>query len=230
MADITSNLDLHWKFNDGSGSSAADSSGNGRTGTLSNAPSWTTGQWGCSAITFNGSNSNVYYTPYTVPTTGTLSFWFKPGRAFNSGVNEVIFNLGGSTNFHANHWVDNHLYIGFIQGGGGDFRVNVTLDSNNWTQGVWQQYVLTWVSGGATQFYRNNTQVGATVNGTNSTLATNTFRVGTIDAQLNGISGDLQDIRVYSRVLSANDIAALYAYTGAATGIPPTNQYLRFGF
>jgi len=36
----------HWKFDEGSGTTAADSSGNGNTGTLLNSPTWTTGRVG----------------------------------------------------------------------------------------------------------------------------------------------------------------------------------------
>ena len=36
----------HWKFDETSGTSASDSSGNGRTGTLVNGPIWTAGKVG----------------------------------------------------------------------------------------------------------------------------------------------------------------------------------------
>ncbi|MHB9023942.1 MAG: LamG-like jellyroll fold domain-containing protein [Armatimonadota bacterium] len=50
--------DAWWKFDDGSGTSAADSSGNGNTGTLRNSPTWATGHSG-GALSFNGLNSLV---------------------------------------------------------------------------------------------------------------------------------------------------------------------------
>ena len=45
----------HWKLDEGSGTTAADSSGNGATGTLINSPAWTTGMLG-GALSFNGTN------------------------------------------------------------------------------------------------------------------------------------------------------------------------------
>ena len=36
----------HWTFDEGSGTTAADSSGNGHDGTLINGPLWTTGRIG----------------------------------------------------------------------------------------------------------------------------------------------------------------------------------------
>lgn len=39
--DITSGLIAHWKFDEGSGTTAADLSGNNNTGTLINGTTWT---------------------------------------------------------------------------------------------------------------------------------------------------------------------------------------------
>jgi len=44
--DITTGMVGHWKFDEGSGTSAVDSSGNNNTGTLTNGPTWTTGKIG----------------------------------------------------------------------------------------------------------------------------------------------------------------------------------------
>jgi len=210
MADITSNLALHWKFDDGNGSSAVDSSGNSLTGTLNNSPLWTVNGRINKALVFNGSNSNVSLGSYTVPTTGTVAFWCRPARAYNSGVSEVLFNHGGSTVLHAQHWTDNHLYIGFLNGT--DYRVNVTLSAATWAQNTWQHYALTWVANGNTSFYRNSSAVGSPVGSTNSTLIAGTLRVGSNDVQAAGFSGTIDDVRIYSRALSADDVAALYQY------------------
>ena len=45
-ADITTGLVGWWKFDEGSGTAAGDSSGNNNTGTLTNGPTWTTGKIG----------------------------------------------------------------------------------------------------------------------------------------------------------------------------------------
>ena len=51
-------LEAWWKFDDGSGTIAADSSGNGLDGTLEGGPQWVAGQLG-DALQFNGSGSRV---------------------------------------------------------------------------------------------------------------------------------------------------------------------------
>ena len=48
----------YWKFDEGTGTQALDSSGNSNTGTLTNGPTWTSGKVG-NAIQFDGSNDYV---------------------------------------------------------------------------------------------------------------------------------------------------------------------------
>jgi hypothetical protein len=48
-----------WKFDEGSGTVAYDSSGNGNDGNLTNGPTWTTGKIG-GALSFDGVNDSGY--------------------------------------------------------------------------------------------------------------------------------------------------------------------------
>lgn len=99
---------LHWKFNEGSGTTANDSSGNNLTGTISNA---TYSRLTISdkninpfALNFNGTSAKVSR-PYSFDSKldpGTASFsistWFKhSSTAPNSGTHTLIsrFNSGG---------------------------------------------------------------------------------------------------------------------------------------
>ena len=74
----------YWKFDEGSGTTVADSSGNGNTGTLVNGPLWTAGRVG-NALFFDGIDDNV-----TVPDSNsldlsssfTLSAWVNPASTF----------------------------------------------------------------------------------------------------------------------------------------------------
>ena len=56
VGNTTNGLVGWWKLDDGSGTSAMDSSGNGNTGTLNNSPTWTTSGMNGGALTFNGTN------------------------------------------------------------------------------------------------------------------------------------------------------------------------------
>jgi len=59
-------LVAHWDFNEGSGSTLGDSSGNNNHGTLTNNPTWTTGRFG-TALHFDGVDDHVI-----VPTSASL--------------------------------------------------------------------------------------------------------------------------------------------------------------
>lgn len=64
-----------WKFDDGSGTSAVDASGNGHTGTLQNGPSWTTGQIG-GAVNFDQTtySRSITVDHLRVPNTNQTNF------------------------------------------------------------------------------------------------------------------------------------------------------------
>ncbi|OGS45385.1 MAG: hypothetical protein A2539_10540 [Elusimicrobia bacterium RIFOXYD2_FULL_34_15] len=58
-ASLNAALVAEWKFEEGSGTTTADSSGNNNTGTLTNSPTWVTGKVGDSALEFDGVNDYV---------------------------------------------------------------------------------------------------------------------------------------------------------------------------
>jgi len=64
--DSTEQLVGHWKFDEGEGTTTADSSDTGVTATLVNTPGWVTGIFG-GALSFNGSNTYVNI-PYNYAT------------------------------------------------------------------------------------------------------------------------------------------------------------------
>jgi hypothetical protein len=85
----TGNLIGHWKFDEGSGATTQDSSGQGNHGGLDGGVTWTTGQPGFgSALSFDGVDNYVYcaeragagpgiYPATLMPSTFTISCWAK---------------------------------------------------------------------------------------------------------------------------------------------------------
>ncbi|KTD84722.1 LamG-like jellyroll fold domain-containing protein [Paenibacillus etheri] len=81
-------LVAHWKFNEGSGTTAVDSSGKGNNGTLINNPTWNNSGKIDGALEFSGGSSKarVEVAPFaTVNQTGdqTVSLWFKTSKPAN---------------------------------------------------------------------------------------------------------------------------------------------------
>ncbi|MBI2116976.1 MAG: hypothetical protein HYT85_18115 [candidate division NC10 bacterium] len=91
VANDTSNPGLvgYWKVDEGSGTTATDSSGNGNTGTLMNGPTWTVGKLN-SALSFDGL-TNYVSVPHTAALDAyplSVAVWMK--TASTSGVRGIV--------------------------------------------------------------------------------------------------------------------------------------------
>ena len=78
--NASADLLAHWGFDEGSGTTAFDSSGNGHDGTLIGDPQWVAGKIG-GALEFNGADSivDIPYSPEMTPTEGTtMAAWVFP--------------------------------------------------------------------------------------------------------------------------------------------------------
>src|SRR5437870_1537223 len=81
-ADIASGLGLYYQFDEGAGSLANDSSGNGNTGSLLGGTTWTAGKLG-QALSFDGVSGNVTASTTTglnLSPTLTLAAWINPSN------------------------------------------------------------------------------------------------------------------------------------------------------
>lgn len=87
-----------WKFDENTGTTANDSSGNSISATLTNGPTWGSGKYS-SAVNLDGTNDFV--SSSTIPSltaTQTKSIWFKP-RSFTTGMNQYLIDFGGNNNW-----------------------------------------------------------------------------------------------------------------------------------
>jgi hypothetical protein len=88
----------HWRFDDGAGTGALDSAGNGKDGTLNNmdpATDWVTGIMG-QALDFDGTNDYVSVPPLNLDSnTATITAWVKGQQTANA--TGIVFSRAGST-------------------------------------------------------------------------------------------------------------------------------------
>ena len=218
--DAASDLMLWWKFDDGSGTGAADSTGNGWTGTLTNAPTWGTGING-GDLTFNGTSQCVgtNSASFNVPTSNSFTFaaWVKPDPSSTSSNNALISQPTGGAGqvweLHAGGgWAD--LYTGGGFGGWLSGQPSYT-GSDALTSGVWSHVAVTG-TGTTTTLYINGVQVAsANASAFAGIYPTNNLFVGCANG--NYYKGSIDDPRVYNRALSAADVKALYLATGGTT-------------
>jgi YD repeat-containing protein len=219
-----------WKFDEGTGTSAADSSGSGNTGTLLNGPTWTTGQIGAGALTFNGGTGEVAVsassTLANLYATGlTVSAWIKPTGAGGGGAGRIVDkdNQGAGWFFS----MSGPTVVKFVSDQDAK-GVTSLVSSTPISLNTWQHVLATWTgtAGGKNMdIYINGVKSdGAITDGTGPEASDQATPLTIGNRQVDkarGFAGAIDDVRIYNRVLSASEIQALAASTlpSAPTGL-----------
>lgn len=217
-ADINTGLVSWYKLNDGSGTTAVDSGSAASNGTLTGSPlpSWTaSAKIGSYALSNPGSagyvsasGSPVSSYPYT------LSAWVY----VNGGTHGTIAGLSyppGSGGIRSELYVNNDTVCLYVENTSFNFFCSAsgTVPTSQW-------HLATGVYTSATDFslYLDGTYI---TNGTTSVLfsAATNFQIGVDSDVGNYLNANIDDVRVYNRALSANDIQELYNYTGLGAQI-----------
>src|SRR3989344_290143 len=220
----SSGLVGYWSFSEGSGTSAADSSGSGNTATLTNDPSWGSGQVG-SALSFDGTDDRLQITQSTSRSTiynnggggMSVAFWLNPTALTTAS----LFSLGAGSD---REW-DSSLntagrisaFVNFDTATDLNVRFNAAA-----TTGSWQHFVVTWNGGTATTdivLYKNGANFplsfGDAGAGNPVDNASEAFMVGDL------FSGAMDEVRVYQRALSPAEVLDVYNDMGSTSSPPP---------
>jgi len=77
--NASADLVVHWNFDEGSGTTALDSSGNGYDGEFIGEPQWVEGHGGGGALEFDGNNDDLLYSleEATAWPAFSITFWVK---------------------------------------------------------------------------------------------------------------------------------------------------------
>jgi hypothetical protein len=224
--DITTGMTLWYKFDDASGSAPADSSGNGRTGTLGGTANWLTAGSckvaGCLRLV--AANSNVVTQAANLVTTlmtndnGSMAAWVNPhGVAFASSVTTslpaVITDTSGFAGIHRGNRTVGGDNFYMYQWDGAEKRIDVSFTLDTWVHLVW---VRTGTPTNTFSAYKNGVLFGAPL-ATSPTQTGGTTAIGrSSTGGSNFLEADVDEIRVYNRALTAADVAALFAFPPAS--------------
>jgi hypothetical protein len=212
-----------WKFDEGGGSTAADFSGNGNTGTLVNAPVWTAGKVG-RALDFNGQDAHVVIAANPALdnlNAVTMAAWIYP----RADLHWHVLDKGDG---------DKRLYA---EGQGAGVsrrlvgRVRCTLNhaavtsvDSAFALDAWQHVAMTWsVSDNTARVYHNGKEVAYSNRTVGSgTVLDDTGYPYTIGARgglgsVTFFDGLMDEVRLYNRVLSPQEIAVLYNAVATTT-------------
>jgi hypothetical protein len=209
--DITSGLVAFYKFDETSGTSAADSSGNNHTATLTGGATFGAGLQN-NAVTLSGSNQYVSLPTGIVSGLSTFSVaaWVKltTNQAWNR-----IFDFGNDTT----------TYMFLTPNSGSTLRFSITtggstaeqqLNATSLPTATWEHVAVT-LSGATGSLYVQGTQVAQSTTITlnpNSLGSTMHNWLGRSEFSVDPyLSGQLDNVRIYSRALTAGEVQELYA-------------------
>ncbi|MCL5017379.1 MAG: LamG domain-containing protein [Patescibacteria group bacterium] len=214
--NITNGLVGHWKFDEISGTTAYDSSGNGNNGNLINSPTRMTSA-NCkvgSCLQFNGSNNAVDVgsgssLDMSSVNKMTFSMWVKPT---SYPVGSIVETLRQYNDFLMSWRGDSGGFwqIGITQSNSTKAVVqsatSATIPINTWT------FVSMTADGSYVRLYINGTFFGLTTyDGTLGNIGGYSTIIGAYrNDGSRSFPGLIDDVRIYNRALSASEVAQLY--------------------
>jgi len=213
---------IHYAFEEGSGTIANDSSGNGNNGTL-NGPIWTTGKNG-GGLSFDGINDYV-----SVPRINndevSICAWFYKNINDITSADAIFGGWRWNTNTQLREGFDLRFYqlapdtLEFIvetQNGSGT-RTEKTIRRNLGTSvGAWYHVAGTYYKAtGEQKLYVNGLLVSTRIHPAGNTIVPLTFysdmRVGHSRVNNGYFNGIIDDVRLYNRALSDQEAGLIMA-------------------
>jgi hypothetical protein len=224
VVSVQPQLVAYYKFNEISGASASDATGNGWTGTLMNGASWTVGHSNA-CVNLNGSSQYVSL-PNNVITNVTGDFTIAAWVYLNGsqGYWARIFDFGveQSAVWGSTYYSTPTRYM-FLAPESGNMRFAITLGTAGGEQHVdgnqpmpvngWHHVAIT-LSGNTGTLYLDGAVIGT------NTITIMPTQLGSLNANFIGksqwsgdpyLNGKVDDFRIYNGALSAAQIAALVA-------------------
>jgi type II secretory pathway pseudopilin PulG len=205
-----------WKLNETSGTTTADSSGNGNNGTLVNmnpATDWVTGQIG-GALDCDGTNDYVNCgngASLNITAQVTLAVWVKTRDCGNSAFNPYVDK--GDHSYALRHNSSNNLSFAIHTNStwyAADYAVTSAFN-NSW------HHVAGSYDGSNVKLYVDGVLRGTTNHVGSIDSTTYGVNIGRCSEQTSRLyNGVIDDVRIYNRALSATEIAQLAS--GAVSG------------
>ena len=213
----------YWRFDEGGGTTAGDSSGGGNTGTLTNGPTWAAGQVG-GGLTTNNLNSYVGVADTAVLKYAgggmTISIWENESEADTGWLISKPWNASGQYNYYiksmGNGTMHASLYGNIVW-----YSALVTVSKN-----VWHMVTFTVAADKSVKIYVDGTLADSETHTISSWVppggdTSKSLAIGTLYPYGTGWAGDatftfggsIDDVRIYNRALSAAEIQALYNAT-----------------
>jgi hypothetical protein len=210
----TSGMVGFWKFDEGSGTTISDSSGNGNTGGLGSglaSPGWVPGKIG-SALSFDGSDdyASVPDSP-SLNITGnqfSISAWVNPRAQANPFADIVSMRSGLLTQYFLwENWDSTTRQVDFATGLYNGTNVFVSSPKFH-PLNQWYQVAAVYNGTRLRLFVDGNLEIDQRVTG-NLLPLNMPVTIGFTPSFNFHFNGTIDDVRIYNRALSPNDMIAL---------------------
>ena len=214
---ITDGLVSYWTFDETSGSIAHDTVGT-NNGNLSGDATWTTGVLN-GGLQFSGNGwVNVPDSP-SLNITGneiTISAWYRPSTndiETNSNSQIVSKWLGSNSAYTLGYDVESN-YIWFVINADNNVRAYSAVPVDN----INEWYHLVGVYNGSEQIVYINAVPGSSFANTgNIHVSSRSLRISGYPDDFSPLHGIVDDIRIYNRALSYEEVVQLYSIPEPAT-------------
>ncbi|MBI3331950.1 hypothetical protein HYZ99_03245 [Candidatus Peregrinibacteria bacterium] len=212
QAQAASDLVAAYGFNEGSGATLNDISGNNNNGSIFQA-TWTTTdkKYGASALNFDGSNDRVNITDnpngsLDLTTGMTMEAWVRPTASI--GWRTVILKeVPGELSYalYANSGNEGNVPSGFLRSGGSSYPAvygSASLPTNAWS------HLAVTYDASSLRLYLNGNLIRSTARTGSITTSNDPLRIGGNAVWGEYFRGQIDEVRIYKRALSATEIQA----------------------
>jgi len=213
-------------FNENTGTVANDNSGNGNNGILTNGPAWSAaGKFGA-AISFDGTDDfvNINDANSLDLTNGmTLEAWVNPNNLTGyktavckeNGTSSLAYALSpnNNTSGSSNQRPNSRIRIGS--------NTRTVTGTTKLSMSTWTHIAITY-DGAMMRLYVNGVQSSTFATTGNITATTDPLRIGGTTALSQYFAGLIDEVRIYSRALSASEIQTDMNTPIAPDAINPT--------
>ena len=194
-----------WKMDEGHSSTAFDWSGHGNDGVFQGDAQWSEGYDGGAVVL--GGSEDVYTESAQLPTGAfTVAFWFRPESSLNATNSRQDFiywqNGGGRPHITFNRSGDGE--VGFWPSVVDDFDGPVTT-TRAWPAGRWHHIAGTF-DGSSFNIYVNGVLEGSVLHPGVHDDASGIL-IGARSGARNYFAGEMDDVRLYSKALTEQEIA-----------------------
>ncbi|OGM91250.1 hypothetical protein A2755_02510 [Candidatus Wolfebacteria bacterium RIFCSPHIGHO2_01_FULL_48_22] len=201
-----------WEFDEGSGTNAYDASGNGNTGTLTNfdfsgSSDWVSLGKSGGALSFDGSNDYIFIGnpsqyQFIHSSSFTLTAWI-----YADSVSSGFKHIAGKSYLDYRFAQNNTAFSFRLDSNNMILEAPSSIETGNWV------YVAGVYNGDTkkTQIFVDGLESASSTNETiDWTTTSNDFQIGNSPGESYYFDGYIDDVRIYNRALSAEEIKRIY--------------------